>query len=69
MLSKPDFLEKQFLVIFSHDINNIRFRNENIYIEENGIIKNQVSLYKIFTIFLIGEATITTQLIKKLKNF
>lgn len=69
MLSKPDFLEKQFLVIFSHDINNIRFHNENIYIEENGIIKNQVSLYKIFTIFLIGEATITTQLIKKLKNF
>lgn len=69
MLSKPDFIEKQFLVIFSQDLNNLTFQNENICIKENDKIKNQASLHKIFAIFLIGEATITTHLIRKLKNF
>lgn len=69
MISRPDFIEKQFLVIFSYDLNNLRFHNENIIIEEDGKIKNQASLHKIFAIFLIGEATITTNLIKKLKSF
>ena len=69
MLTKPDFLQKQIFVIFSSELRGVRFKNENIVIEEDGKIINQGSLHKIFAIFLIGEATITTNLIRKLKSF
>lgn len=69
MLSKPDFVQKSIMVIHSYDVKNIRFHNENILVEDDAKIKNQASLHKLFAIFLIGEATISTQLIRKLQNF
>ena len=69
MLSKNDFTQKQIIVIFSYELKNLSYQNENICIKENGKIVNQISLYKIFTIFLIGEATISTKLVQKLKSF
>ena len=69
MLSKPDFIQKSIMVIHSYDVKNIRFHNENILVEDDAKIKNQASLHKLFAIFLIGEATISTQLIRKLQNF
>lgn len=65
----PDFDEKQILFIESFDIKNINFQNENLVIKEEGVIKNKVSMYKIFAIFLIGETTITSQLIRKFQEF
>lgn len=69
MLSRPDFLEKQIVVIFSYELRGLRFANENLIIEEDWKIIQQTSLHKVFAVFLIGEATITTQLICKLKSF
>lgn len=69
MLSLPDFEEKQIIFIESFDTKNINFQNENLVIKENGTIKNKVSLYKIFAIFLIGETTITSVLIRKFQEF
>lgn len=60
MLSKPDFVQKSIMVIHSYDVKNIRFHNENILVEDDVKIKNQASLHKLFAIFLIGEATIST---------
>lgn len=53
MLSKNDFIQKQIIVIFSHELKNLSFQNENIFIKEDNVIVNQISLHKIFTIFLI----------------
>jgi hypothetical protein len=53
MLSLPDFEQKQIIFIESFDTKNINFENENLVIKEDNIIKNKVSLYKIFCIFLI----------------
>jgi hypothetical protein len=53
MLQFPDFDEKQILFIESFETKNISFENENLVIKENSTIKNKVSLYKIFAIFLI----------------
>jgi hypothetical protein len=53
MLQFPDFDEKQILFIESFEIKNINFENENLVIKENSEIKNKVSLYKIFAIFII----------------
>jgi len=69
MLQYPDFEEKQILVIESFDTKNISFQNENLVIKENWEIKTKVSLYKIFAIFLIGEVTITSVLIRKFLDF
>ncbi len=69
MLQFPDFDEKQILFIESFDTKNINFENENLTIKEWNIIKTKVSLYKIFAIFLIGETTITSVLIRKFQDF
>lgn len=69
MLQFPDFDEKQVLFIESFDTKNISFENDNLVIKENNIIKNKVSLYKIFAIFLIWETTITSVLIRKFQDF
>lgn len=69
MLSLPDFDEKQILFIESFDTKNISFENENLVIKENEEIKNKISLYKIFAIFLVWEMTITSVLIRKFQEF
>ncbi len=69
MLSVPDFEEKQIIFIESFDTKNINFENENLVIKEDWRIKNKVSMYKIFTIFLIWETTITSVLIRKFQQF
>jgi len=69
MLSYPDFVQKQIMVIFSENVRHIRFANENLVVEEDGKIIQQSSLHKIFSVFIIGEATISTKLIQQLKKF
>lgn len=69
MLSLPDFDEKQILFIESFDTKNINFENDNLVIKENNEIKNKVSMYKIFAIFLVWEVTITSVLIRKFQEF
>ena len=69
MLQFPDFEEKQILFIESFDTKNISFANENLVIKENWNIKNKVSLYKIFAIFLVWETTLTSVLIRKFQDF
>jgi len=71
MLSLPDFREKQILFIKNSDIqeNKIKFNNENICFVENGQIKNQASCHKIFTLFIMGDCSITTVLFKKCQKY
>lgn len=69
MMQLPDFEEKQILFIESFDSKNINFENDNLVIKEWTVIKNKVSLHKIFTIFLIWETTITSVFIRKIQDF
>lgn len=69
MLQFPDFEEKQILFIESFETKNINFENENLVIKEDWNIKNKVSLYKIFAIFLIGETTLSSVIIRKFQDF
>lgn len=69
MLSYPDFSEKQLLCIGSKYVHDIRFANDNLVIERDGKIVEQASCHKLFAVFLIGEATITTHLVRKLESY
>ena len=64
-----NFYEKQILIIESFDTKNINFENDNLVIKEGNLIKNKISLYKIFAIFLVWEVTITSVLIRKFQEF
>lgn len=71
MLSFNDFNEKRILFIQSGecDCSKIKFRNDNIVLEKNGEIVNQASCHKTLAIFIIGDASLTTVLIRNAKKF
>jgi CRISPR-associated protein Cas1 len=63
-------MSKQVLFIESTDLDKLRFKNSNLVLEDND--KNillQHSLHKIFIVFIYGECTITSVLIKNSKKF
>ncbi|HAZ16829.1 MAG TPA: hypothetical protein DCY49_02930 [Candidatus Jacksonbacteria bacterium] len=66
MMSLPDFKEKQLLFVPANQVKDckIQFWNDNIRLLSEGKAINQVSIHKIFAIFIIGETSITTKLIR-----
>jgi len=70
MMSRPDFMEKQVLHIESTDAKRLSFKNSNLALsDEDGKIILQHSCHKIFVVFIRGEFTITSKLLKNAKKF
>lgn len=70
MLSLPDFEEKKILSIsaeYGHD-NLLQLLNDNIRFVRDGEAINQISSHLVFAIFIVGDMSITTSLIKKLTS-
>ncbi len=68
MLQLPDFKEKQIVIIRGESgekMPEIRFKNENIALLRDGKIVNQVSCHSVFALFIVGDTTITTTLLRK----
>lgn len=70
MMSLTDFKEKQILFVAcrKETDNKIKINNENIALLNDGEIINQLSAHKIFAVFVVGEASLTTVLIKKCRE-
>src|SRR5680860_558015 len=67
MLSMSDFKEKQILFIQSDDFsaeNKIQIVNDNVSFSKNGEIVNRLSCSKILCVFVIGDLSLTTVLIR-----
>ncbi len=69
MLSLPDFREKQILFIESYQLKEISFLNENLTIKKEGKIVQQVPFHKIFSVFIVGNCTLTSVFIKKCMKY
>jgi len=71
MLTLPDFKQKQILFIQPNNNteNKIKICNENIVFIKDDKIENRVSCYKVFSIFVIGNISITTKLIQQCQKF
>lgn len=70
MMSKPDFMSKQIVFIESDSSKKIKFRNSNFtVVDENNKIIVQHSFHKIFIVFVLGEFSITSVLIKNAKKY
>ena len=70
MISRPDFMGKQIIFIESDSSKKIKFRNSNFtVIDENNKTIIQHSFHKIFIVFVLGEFSITSVLIKNAKKY
>lgn len=70
MIERKDFVYKHIVIVFSLDGDKLSFSNDNVIVTgKEGHIKMQVSCYNVFTIMIIGDATITTTLIRKIAAY
>lgn len=69
MIDQTDFSKKQIIFYFPFQGDKMRFKNDNLVIERDGKIISQVTCYRLFLIFVVGDATFTTVLLKKAKQF
>ncbi len=70
MLTKPDFLEKKVIFIFTHQGEKITFKNDNVVIKDkDGNIKFQLSCYNLFALFIVGDITLSSGIISRSKKF
>lgn len=70
MLTKPDFMAKKVVLVFTKKGDKISFKNDNLIITDfSNKIKLQVSCYKLFAIYIVGGYTLTSGLIEKCKKF
>lgn len=70
MISRNDFQKKQIIFFFSAQGDKLSFLNDNIVIrDKEGAIKHQSTCYRLFLLFVVGDTTITTGLIKRSKKF
>jgi CRISPR-associated protein Cas1 len=70
MIDKTDFVKKQIVFYFPSQGDKMSFQNDNLVIKDKDKkIKFQVTCYRIFIIFVVGDTTITTGLISRAKKF
>lgn len=70
MLESTDFEKKQIIFLFANRGEKLSFRNDNLLVnDKEGKIKYQVTCYRIFMVFVVGEITITSGVIRRAKKF
>ncbi len=71
MLTLPDFKEKRILFITAeYDRSNLlQLTNSNIRFVQDGNAVNQMSVHTVFAVFVVGDMSITTALLKKLTSY
>ena len=70
MLSEHDFKYKQLIFHIAEDGDKILIRNSNLIIKDkNDIVKYQYTCYRIFALFIVGNVSITSPLIKAGKEY
>lgn len=70
MLTLPDMKSKQVLFIQMEPKcrNRLFFRNENIVFERDGKIINQASCHRVLAVFMIGDFTFTSGLVRECRK-
>ncbi len=70
MIRRDDFRKKQLVFIFVNNGEKFSISNENIVVKnKDGEVVHKSSCYRLFAIFIIGDTSITTPLIRIAKRF
>lgn len=70
MLSLPDYKEKQIVICFTTEGQKLSFKNDNLIVsdkEEATIL--QATCHKIFSVWIIGNTTLTSGILERSKKF
>ncbi len=70
MLTLPDFREKRILLVhaeYGHDA-LLQLTNDNIRFVRDGLGADQMSCHSVFAVFIVGDMSVTTSLLKKLSS-
>lgn len=70
MLSFPDFKAKKVIVVFAKYGEKFSFKNDNLIVEDSTKkVILQDSCHRIFSLWIVGNCTITTGLLERSKKF
>lgn len=70
MIDRTDFAKKQIVFYFPSQGDRMTFQNDNLVIkDQDKKTKYQVTCYRIFLVFVVGDTTITTGLLSRAKKF
>lgn len=70
MIDQTDFVKKQIVFYFPSQGDKMTFQNDNLVIKDSeNKIKFQVTCYRIFIVFIVGDTTITTGLLSRANKF
>jgi len=69
MLTLPDIKAKQVLFIMTDaEENRLQFKNQNIAFYKKGELADQISSHQVLIVFIIGDVSLTSVLIKKCRQ-
>ena len=70
MLTAPDYNKKQIIFVFANYGEKISFGNDNLIVKDkDGKVKLQVTCYRLFLVYVIGNCSITTVIIQRARKF
>lgn len=71
MLTFPDFKEKKILFVNAEygRKNFLQLINDNIRFAKDGEVVHQMSCHSVFAVFIVGDMSVTTALLKKLVSY
>lgn len=70
MMSKPEFMKKHTIYVFTLDGEKVSFSNDNLVVKDSeGIVKLQTTCYRIFSLCIVGHITLTSGLIQRSHKF
>lgn len=70
MIDQTDFAKKQFVFYFPSQGDRMTFKNDNLVIKDKDKqTKFQITCYRVFIIFVVGDTTITTGLLSRAIKF
>lgn len=70
MIERTDFSKKQFIFFFPSQGDKISFQNDNLVIKDSeNKTKLQITCYRIFLLFIVGDTTITTGILSRANKF
>src|SRR6056297_255964 len=70
MITLPDFKEKKLIFVPGSDFNNNRLciKNGNITLVRDGKVINQISCFKVLSLMIFGECSLSSGIIKECKK-
>ena len=70
MMSTRDFECKQIAFVYTEKGEKISFKNDNLIITDSeGKIKHQSTCYRLFLLFICGDACLTSGILERSKKF